>query len=447
MKTYIVSLNVINSVEFLSERDLKEEICREVFTEESSRYQSVVRVFLPYYTETKERIRRNISNTTDNNRLIRENYYCVPKKETIRLEIDADPNDVDIKANLCRFVCDVNRGLLRIGNNTTLGKGLCSINSEEFSEQNKISPVFFPVDQGSELQKLVVRAKTDTGILIRNRGGKPHNYAVDANGNPIVPASSWKGIFRNTIKNWLLYYGEDMSVLNQMFGNRDKGIKGCLIFYDSIIENPIVIKEKRSHIDKFTGATMTGGIKEQQYVLGNFNLVIECTENIAVLKKYLIRVLSDFQDRRINVGADFGIGKGIIQIDDVQWTAPTTEVVPRIKDKSISEVSFSAKDIDEIKGAISAYRATCANIATRLQGTENHLMSLNGGFNGLAAAGFDDFYMRIFPSVTTTLYDGDSSLMGSIERMLDEIRRAFLDELDPALERSNKNIITGDNRV
>ena len=320
MKTYTVSLTVINSVEFISEKDLEHDICKEIFAEESPQYQNIVKVILPDVLKTTERIRRSISDITDNKGIKKENYYCISENETFKLEVlDDFTNSNKIQNAILSFIIDINRGFIRIGDNTTLGKGLCHIDIDKFQEQNNLSGMSSSLNQDFTLSRLEVQAQTITGILIRNRSDTSHAYTIDSKGNPIIPASSWKGIFRNTIKNWLLYYGESLSVLDQMFGNRNKGIKGCLIFYDSIIEDPVVIKETRSHIDKFTGATMTGGIKNQKYVSGNFRIVIECKEDISLYKKYLNRVLSDFQDKRINVGADFGIGKGLIEIDDIQW--------------------------------------------------------------------------------------------------------------------------------
>ena len=111
----------------------------------------------------------------------------------------------------------------------------------------------------------------------------------------------------------------DLTLVDYLFGNKTQGIKGILIFYDSVISDYVVYSESRMHMNKFSGNAFYNGIKKQSYVIGKIAIKIDCLENPDPYRPLIATVLRDFQTKRINVGADMGIGKGFLEIDEIQW--------------------------------------------------------------------------------------------------------------------------------
>ena len=72
-------------------------------------------------------------------------------------------------------------------------------------------------------------------------------------------------------------------------------------------------------MNKFSGNAFYGGIKKQSYVRGNIEIKIDCLKDLTPYKSLITTVLRDFHTKRINVGADMGIGKGFLDIDEIQW--------------------------------------------------------------------------------------------------------------------------------
>ena len=220
------------------------------------------------------------------------------------------------------FINRLNAGRIRLGDDTTLGKGLCvcrTLDTISLRFIRRLHDLHYTFDGQNECSGILISAHCDDGLFITNRAMfKGWNKSLN-----MIPASTWKGIFRNASNDWAEYMGEGTEIINRMFGNRSLGIKGCLIFYDSAISNPKTIFGVRTHIDKFSASTIGDDLERfriKEYVTGAFSIRIECTENIELYKKYIYTVLRDLHAGRINVGADKGIGKGYIKIDRVkEW--------------------------------------------------------------------------------------------------------------------------------
>lgn len=249
------------------------------------------------------------------------------------------------------FLNDINCGRIRIGINTTLGRGLCSYNCMKVYKvfESGVEEILdnFDEDTGkmifselisqesrrkyentfvNECDYYVIHAGSTSGILVRDKKVKKKHdddkntyYGIKNGDNlPMIPASTWKGIFRACISQWCDYIGESENIVDEMFGNRDKEIKGCLVFYDSVIPQADYVTVNRAYIDKFTAAFHQGSLVSDTYVKGDFDIRIECLNDIKKYRKYIDSVLRDLNNHRINVGAGFGIGKGCIDIYSVE---------------------------------------------------------------------------------------------------------------------------------
>lgn len=265
-----------------------------------------------------------------------QKLLCLPSaSEFIVLITDAEEETEMAVVCIRDFIRSLNEGRIRLGENTTLGKGRCTCTSI-MTDVPEVADVLESVENKDEHKALsqkrvfwtpgtknaiVVRAHSEEGIYIADNSKNSKEFGVtNEAGEFIIPAATWKGIFRNASNDWASFLeDEDSSVIDRMFGNRSKGIKGCLVFYDSVIKNPRIIAGSRIHIDKFSSSIIDDRIIKRNYVAGDIKLVIECTaENMEPFKKYIFSVLRDLNIKRINVGADKGIGKGFIEIDNVE---------------------------------------------------------------------------------------------------------------------------------
>lgn len=215
-----------------------------------------------------------------------------------------------LESKIFEFIKHLNNGKIRIGRNTTLGHGRCSCWSMNTREES--------LEYVNLCDRIEVEANAPEGILIRSQD-KKFPYLRDESGRPVIPASTWKGIFRHAVTDWISGHGDDPILLDRMFGNKNRGIKGCLIFYDSIIQNPEEIRASRIHLDKLTGSAMNGELEESIYIAGRFSIRIECLEDMGPYRDYLYTVLRDLHWGRINVGADKGIGRGFIRIRNIRY--------------------------------------------------------------------------------------------------------------------------------
>jgi hypothetical protein len=243
-------------------------------------------------------------------KLYKEEVLVCPSDTVFELSLSISGEEADAENVIIDFIKGLSTGEIRLGENTTLGCGICYCTAIEDLEKDgeKIYPQLPEEYIGTyrdECKYVIVDARSYEGIMIRN------------NEEPEIPASTWKGIFRKRVRAWLKYMDEDMSLLDEMFGNRDRGIKGQLVFYDSTINEDRYYTETRVHIDKFSGAAIESSVKSSEYMYGRFEIRIDCLNHKEEYKSLIAAVLRDFQFNKVNVGADMGIGKGFISIEDI----------------------------------------------------------------------------------------------------------------------------------
>ena len=345
-------VRTVTSLEY--DRELAFEIEKSIFadsynTENVKNGIRRVHVTLPGNSDKRISIRCKHSDKTDSRSVffVEESNHL---SEGVVFHVNIEVDDSIIKETadcVSSFIRKVGEGRIRIGKNTTLGCGKCVCENIQLEAEMQ-SPAFsiladsLSTDDNSNwikadiytskdyCDRIEADAYTKDGILIRNnhnrlyQNGKEKSgeielpYIVDEKKRPIIPASTWKGIFRHATSEWVNYKRDDSFVIDKMFGNRNKGIKGCLVFYDSIIQDPVINKLTRVQIDKFSASIMNGTLKESIYVEGSFTIRIECLESIEPYKEYIYLVLRDLHNGRINVGADKGIGRGFVTIRSIR---------------------------------------------------------------------------------------------------------------------------------
>ena len=330
MYLFNLTLKTVTDLEFADENALKHDILgkiNRVFKRNSSDTNAYVDekniqlILKGGYSPSRFRRKyRSLADNTDMQLFVEKS--CVAVKETefgIEIKIAGNIYEKSLECIL-EFIRRLNEGRIRLGDNTTLGKGLCvclSLDTISPRFTKRLHDLHYTFDSQNECSSIFISAHCDDGLFIGDRD-KLKRWHSSSN---IIPASTWKGIFRNASNDWAEYMGEGTDIINKMFGNRSLGIKGCLIFYDSVISDPKTVVGVRTHIDKFSASIHNlGGFRIKDYVTGAFSICIECTEDIEPYKKYIYTVLRDLHAGRINVGAEKGIGKGFIKIDRVdEW--------------------------------------------------------------------------------------------------------------------------------
>ena len=332
MYLFKLTLKTVTDLEFANENALKHDILEKinrVFESNSSDTNAYIdekNIKLALegddYSWRFRRKYRSLDDNTDEQLFLGRSRVVVKETE-FGIEIKIAGNTY-AKSLDCihEFINRLNAGRIRLGDDTTLGKGLCvcrTLDTISLRFIRRLHDLHYTFDGQNECSGILISAHCDDGLFITNRAMfKGWNKSLN-----MIPASTWKGIFRNASNDWAEYMGEGTEIINRMFGNRSLGIKGCLIFYDSAISNPKTIFGVRTHINKFSASTIGDDLERfriKEYVTGAFSIRIECTENIELYKKYIYTVLRDLHAGRINVGADKGIGKGYIKIDRVkEW--------------------------------------------------------------------------------------------------------------------------------
>ncbi len=330
-----LSLKTVTSLEFISSESLADDIKTKLSKIEPVMGNCSITITFPVQPILKKRIRREMARGVSKEIDNRQNEHfiqCLPKGAIIDMTVPIAPED-PLTSNVIReFIKLLSIGKVRIGENTTLGCGICiccDIRNDTgisiASEYGDVSD--FINTYSNQCNSVLIKAHSDTGVLIRNTLSReyPYNlrgdypYLVDGENNPVIPASTWKGIFRNCIQEWVTNMHDDAAVVDLLFGNRSRDVRGILVFYDSLISNYSVYTENRLHMNKFSGNAFYDGIEKRSYVRGNIKIKIDCLEDITPYKPLIATVLRDFHTKRISVGADMGIGKGFLEIDEINW--------------------------------------------------------------------------------------------------------------------------------
>lgn len=326
--TACLTIKTISQLEFESVELLAEDIMEKLSEIEADMYSNErsIDILVSTDLQQKKRIRRKLEKGVERDRgyTSKEMVLSLPQGTLFKVVVPYLSNIRKTNDMISSFVIGLSSGRIRIGDNTTLGCGVCICcgieNSEGISIVSELPGITDYIDTyNGQCDFVIVKAHTDAGILIRDNLHKNQEYITNEAGIPIIPATTWKGIFRNSIEQWISYTQDDKNKVDLLFGNKSRGIKGKLVFYDSVISDYYVYTEKRMHLNKFSGNAYINGIKSNSYVVGYFEIRIECLVKLDIYKALIATVLRDFHSKRINVGADMGIGKGFIEIDDIQW--------------------------------------------------------------------------------------------------------------------------------
>lgn len=173
--------------------------------------------------------------------------------------------------------------------------------------------------------KIEVSLHQNGGISIRTYNtmkDKVDYEHIHSAGKPIIPATSWNGLLRNTIDNYIHQLNLDIDI-DEIFGTDKPKPKKSKIFIDeSQIEDGFDKEIVRNRINPFHGGTVQGALyNERTHYNGQTKLVISIDNDIkelGMIIKLLILFLKDLDNGFIALGGQTSIGRGLFKIEDIK---------------------------------------------------------------------------------------------------------------------------------
>ncbi len=189
------------------------------------------------------------------------------------------------------------------------------------------TPVPVPATTRDPAGWLTATFTIEDGLLIGDFAVAGPAMSRTRGGQPIIPGSTWKGIFRSRVEYIIRSLGSvacdqvsgcDERPVCEVFGH--EGSRGLLIFHDSLVTGST--SETRTHvaIDRVTGGARDGQLfTDTPQTGGRVTLRIDVMDdrNDALpswVRKALLHVVQDLHDGLIGVGARSTRGFGTLRL-------------------------------------------------------------------------------------------------------------------------------------
>lgn len=188
-------------------------------------------------------------------------------------------------------------------------------------------------DKENRYDYIKVNLKQLGGISIRRYSAKAGNVDfehVTSNGKPVIPGTSWNGLIRRQITEYLKsnLLSESGVVLTDWFGKEKNGMQEAsasnIIIEESVIDNYKKISLMRNKIDRFSGGSANRALfSEISYFNGITTLGIKIKKHIKQEKDNLkiigliALVIKDIDNGLIALGGQTSIGRGLFKVEDV----------------------------------------------------------------------------------------------------------------------------------
>ena len=266
----------------------------------------------------------------------------------------------------------LNSGILRFGHKTTRGYGQVSLEKvkrrafDDVSEWLKFDMYDEKCWADAEAVGLDVAAD-DTDIIeaelilksalsIRSyttevaEDGEPahpdYKYLSLRNGKPVIPGTTWAGVFRNSVADLLGMKKMISPLIKDNFGYVEEGSgeskKSKIAFAESVFEDGTYEKKllTRNSIDRFSAATNDGALYTELTMYGgNTRLTITLKKDTdSAVKAALIAALADLDNGFIAVGGLTAVGRGLFKVNKL-----------RLNGEDMTE-KFKAYDLKNIFG-------------------------------------------------------------------------------------------------
>lgn len=229
---------------------------------------------------------------------------------------------------------------IKVGYKTTRGLGRLKIiklgqrifdanNYNEYFEFDRFNyQHYYPLEiiekPSDKYTKIEVSLHQNGGLSIRTYNtmkDKVDYEHIHSAGKPVIPATSWNGLLRNTIEDYIPQLKLNMSI-DELFGTDKPDSKKSKIFIDeSQIKDGFDKEIVRNRINPFHGGTVQGALyNERTHYNGKTKLVITIDNQVKELDmiiKLLILFLKDLDNGFIALGGQTSIGRGLFKVDEI----------------------------------------------------------------------------------------------------------------------------------
>lgn len=258
----------------------------------------------------------------------------------------------DCRRYIEEALASLNSGLICFGSKTSRGYGRVELTAQlaQFSNVEKWLDFDMYADEWAGAEKidfsklesaatfmLRVNLKSTGGISIRE-------YSTDVSDEnktmpdyktmslhsgakkdtPVIPGTSWSGAFRDRFKDIV-----GAKITDDLFGFVNKRTnetrKSKIIFSESQLSGGCHKLSTRNAIDRFSGSTKTGALyTEGTYYYGTTTLEIFISEVPSKTVLWALGVcLADLHNGFLPVGGLMSIGRGLFEIDSMQFNGKT----------------------------------------------------------------------------------------------------------------------------
>lgn len=263
----------------------------------------------------------------------------------MELQLRQNDKEDDFLEQLAQVFCGWKKKEIRLGSKKFRGYGeigLVSVKQKEFCKNNileykdayciekqqdgtweTVDIVSLRADM-SRYVTVSLPLRLEGGISIRQYGakkGEPDYVHITANGEPVIPGTSFAGAIRHRLREILLQLGavNTQKIIDNMFGyvnaemENDAHISNIVIG-ECVLKNSQKLIMVRNGISRFESGTKDGALfKEVSYIGGTTVLEIRVkkTPEVNEMIGLLLLVLKDIQNGFLAVGGQTAVGRGL----------------------------------------------------------------------------------------------------------------------------------------
>lgn len=267
-------------------------------------------------------------------------------KFVFRIEVMDREDNEDYERIIDYILASFENHDIRIGYKTTRGLGIFNIdyvgqkifdqhNFEEYFNFDNMDIAQYNKYEIKPLKSKYLTIKVDLkqrgGISIRSyqtKKEKADSIHIHSAKKPVIPGTSWNGLFRKSVYHYLSFIQDDLDLkIQDIFGSEiedEDRIKSKIYFSESTIENYELITMVRNQINRFNGSTIDGSLyTEESCYGGNTSLTISLkkdefsNEELEYIKEILLLIIKDIDNGFIALGGQTSIGRGLFLVEHI----------------------------------------------------------------------------------------------------------------------------------
>lgn len=267
----------------------------------------------------------------------------------MELQLRQNDNEDEFLEQLAQVFCGWKKKEIRLGSKKSRGYGeigLVFVKKKEFCKNNILEykdayciekqqdGTWEAVDIASwdeNMSRYVTISlplRLEGGISIRQysaKKGEPDYVHITANGEPVIPGTSFTGAIRHRLREILLQLGtaNTQEIIDSMFGYVNAKMENDAHISNIVIGECVLKGYKRlimvrNGISRFESGTKDGALfKEVSYIGGTTVLEIKVkkTPEVNEMIGLLLLVLKDIQNGFLAVGGQTAVGRGLFAAD------------------------------------------------------------------------------------------------------------------------------------